>query len=192
MTKDNILIKLYKLPNTVFATRDLALIWQESNKNRLNAKIAYYVKRGSLIRLRPGVFAKSRDYELKELGTSIITPSYVSFETVLREQGMIFQYYKSIFLASYTTRTIKCDKNIFEYKKLKNVVLYNTAGLINKDTYWSATAERAFLDTIYLAPNYFFDNLKPLNWDKCFELVKIYKNKQLILRLNKYYKEYAK
>ncbi|MBU0649333.1 hypothetical protein KJ969_04540 [Patescibacteria group bacterium] len=188
---DNILVKLFKLPNTVFTTRELALIWQESDKNLLNAKIAYYVKRGAFIRLRQGVFAKSGDYEPKELGTSIITPSYISFETVLREQGMIFQYYKSIFLASYTARTIKCGKNIFVYKKIKDIVLYNKAGLMDRGVYWSASAERAFLDMIYLAPNYFFDNLRPLDWDKCFDLAKIYQNKQLISRLNKYYKEYA-
>ena len=39
--------------------------------------------------------------------------------------------------------------------------------------------------------NYYFDNLKPINWEKCAEIVKIYNNKQLNKRLNKYRKNYV-
>jgi hypothetical protein len=54
-----------------------------------------------------------------------------------------------------------------------------------------ASTERAFLDMIYLFPNYYFDNLRSINWDKCDELVKIYNNKELVKRLAKYRKNYA-
>jgi len=68
----------------------------ENNPDNLKAKIAYYVKQGVLIRLTRGVFAKNKDYNPKELATSIYTPSYISFETVLREAGVIFQHYDTI------------------------------------------------------------------------------------------------
>ncbi|MCG2695787.1 hypothetical protein L6248_02550 [Candidatus Parcubacteria bacterium] len=37
------------------------------NKNNLKSKIAYYVKKGMLLRLRRGVFAKDEKYNPKEL-----------------------------------------------------------------------------------------------------------------------------
>jgi hypothetical protein len=89
---DSLIAKLYQSTKTILTNKDLALIWQENDKDNLNAKIAYYVKQKALIRLTRGVFAKNKDYNSKELATSLYTPSYISFETVLREAGVIFQH----------------------------------------------------------------------------------------------------
>lgn len=188
---DSLIAKLYKSPQTILTNKDLALIWQETNANNLKAKIAYYAKRGVLIRLTRGVFAKDKNYNPKELATSIYNPSYISFETVLREAGIIFQYYDTIFVAGPWSKTVIIDKRTFTFRKLKDSVLYSPAGIKNEGNYSVAGPERAFLDTIYLFPNYYFDNLKPLNWERCFELTKIYQNRQLFKRLNKYHKTHA-
>ncbi|MDD5720895.1 MAG: hypothetical protein PHT16_00380 [Candidatus Pacebacteria bacterium] len=187
---DSLIAKLYQSPKTILSNKDLALIWQENNEESLYAKTAYYVKQKALIRLTRGVFAKKKDYNPKELATSIYTPSYISFETVLREAGVIFQHYDTIFVASKWPKTMTIDKNTFTFRKLKDAILFNSTGVVNKDNYSVATAERAFLDMIYLFPNYYFDNLKSIDWGKCNELVKIYNNKELIKRLNKYRKNY--
>lgn len=188
---DNLIAKIYQFPKRVLTNKDLSLIWQETNQNNLKAKISYYVKQGDLIRLRRGVYTKEKNYDPRELATSIYTPSYISFETVLRDAGIIFQHYETIFVAGPWPNKIKIDQYSFVFRKLKKSVLYNPAGIVNQDAYSIATAERAFLDTIYLFPKYYFDNLKPINWKKCFTLVKIYNNQQLIKRLNRYYKNYA-
>ncbi len=188
---DSAITSVYKLKKTILTTNDLSLAWSETNKNNLKAKIAYYVRQGALLRLTRGIFAKDSQYELKELATSIYMPAYISFETALLEAGMIFQYYETMFVASRTTKTLIIDGRTITFRKLKDIVLYNAAGIINKDGYSIATPERAFLDMIYLFPNYYFDNLRSLNWEKCFELVGIYKNKQLEKRLKKYYKIHA-
>lgn len=188
MATDNLIAKLYQSPKTILTTKDLALIWGETNTVNLLSKIKYYVKVGSLIRLARGVFAKSKEYDAKELATSIYTPSYISFETVLREAGIIFQHYDSIFVAGPYPMTRQIDDKIISFRKLKNSILYNALGLKNEKNYNIATPERAFLDTIYLFPKFYFDNLHSLNWEQCFELVKIYGNKQLIKRLTKYQK----
>jgi len=185
---DSLTAKLYQSSKTILTNKDLALIWQENNKESLYAKTAYYVKQKALIRLTRGVFAKNYDYNSKELATSIYIPSYISFETVLREAGVIFQHYDTIFVVSKWPKTMTIDKHTITFRKLKNVVLFNSAGIVGKDNYSIATPERAFLDMIYLFPNYYFDNLKEINWEKCDEIVKIYNNKQLIKRLNKYRK----
>ncbi|MFH1225784.1 MAG: hypothetical protein V1684_00655 [bacterium] len=185
---DSLTAKLYQSSKTILTNKDLALIWQETNSNNLKAKIAYYVKQGVLQRLIRGVFAKDKNYEPKELAVSIYTPAYISFETALRSAGLIFQHYDTIFVASPWSKTMAVDKHKFTFRKLKNSVLYNPAGVIQQNGYGLAAPERAFLDMIYLFPNYYFDNLKPLNWKQCLALVKIYDNQQLIKRLNKYYK----
>jgi len=183
---DSLIAKLYQTPQTILTNKSLALIWHESDKNNLNAKTAYYVKQKVLIRLTRGVFAKKKDYNPKELANNIYAPSYISFETVLREAGVIFQHYDTIFVAARWSKTMTIDKHALTFRKLKDDVLFDSTGIIINDTYSIATPERAFLDMIYLFPNYYFDNLKSINWEKCDELVKIYNNKQLIKRLNKY------
>lgn len=188
---DNLIAKLYQSPKTVFTNKNLALIWRETNLNNLKSKIAYYVKQKNLIRITRGVFAKDKNYNPKELATSLYLPSYISFETVLREAGIIFQHYDTIFAAGPFSKTVKAGKHIFTFRKLKDEVLFNSSGIENKNNYSAASSERAFLDMIYLFPKYYFDNLRLLNWDKCFDLVGIYKNKQMIKRLKKYYGNYA-
>lgn len=188
----NLLAQLYQIPKKILTTKDIALIWQETNKDRLKSKISYYVKKGDLIRLRQGIFTTNKNYPAEELATSIYTPSYISLETVFGREGMTFQYYETIFVVSYLTRSIKCDGKKIGISKIKNEVLTNSAGIINMDGYSIATKERAFLDRIYLNGNYYFDNLRPLDWKKCFELAPIYQDKKLIENLNSYYKIYAK
>lgn len=188
---ENLIAKLYQSTKTVFTNKDLASIWQENNRDNLKSKIAYYVKRGDLTRLTRGVFAKDKNYNPRELATSFYLPSYISFETALREEGIIFQHHETIFVAGPWPKTVKINRHSFVFRKLKDKILFNPAGVNFKDNYSIASRERAFLDMIYLFPEYYFDNLKPINWKQCFELVKIYENKQLVKRLNKYSKQNA-
>ena len=188
---DSLIAKIYQSTKTILTNKDLALIWRENDKDALNSKIAYYVKRKALIRLTRGVFAKNKNYNSKELATSLYSPSYISFETVLREAGVIFQHYDTIFAVAKWPKTVTVDKYTITFRKLKDAVLYNSTGIVSKDNYSIATTERAFLDMIYLFPNYYFDNLKSINWEKCDEIAKIYGNKELTKRLVKYYKNYA-
>jgi predicted transcriptional regulator of viral defense system len=191
MATDNLIAKLYESPKTILTTKDIALIWEETNTVNLTSKIKYYAKEGSLIRLTRGVFAKNKEYEVKELATSLYTPSYISFETVLREAGIIFQHHDSIFVAGPYPIVKKIGDKTITFRKLKESVLFNSTGVKNEKNYSIATPERAFLDTIYLSPKFYFDNLRSINWELCFELAKIYDNKQLIKRVTQYQKNYA-
>ena len=191
MATDNLIAKLYQSPKTILTIKDIALIWEETNTVNLLSKTKYYVKEGSLIRLTRGVFAKSKEYDVKELATSIYTPSYISFETVLREAGIIFQHHDSIFVAGPYPTIKKIGDKTITFRKLKDSVLYSAVGIKNEKNYSIATPERAFLDTIYLSPKFYFDNLRSINWEACFKLAKIYDNKQLIKRVTQYQKNYA-
>lgn len=181
---------LLRSPKTIFSTKDASLLWNENNESTITDRLKRYVKVGKLIRVHHGLYSKDKNYNPKELANSIYIPSYISFETVLREAGVIFQHYDTIFIVSKWSKTIAIDKYTFTFRKLKDTILFNPTGIINKDSYSIATAERAFLDMIYLFPNYYFDNLSSINWEKCEEIAKIYNNRQLIKRLKKYHKNY--
>ena len=180
------ILEIYRLKSTVFTTRDIALLWKETDLDTIKARINYYVKRGKLYAIRRGIYARDKNYDKLELATKIYTPSYVSLETVLQKEGVVFQYHEAVFVVSYLSREIFCGNQKYIFRKIKNETLVNNSGLERRENYFIAAKERAFLDAIYLYKDYHFDNLKPLNWNFCFEIAKIYGNKKLLKTLKEH------
>lgn len=169
------------------------LLWGETASNKAKTRINYYVKKRDLHRVRRGFYVKDENYNRFELATKIYTLSYISFETVFVRAGINFQYYQKIFVASYLSREIKTNEQMYYYRKIKDSILTNSLGLESKDNYSIASPERAFLDVIYLNKDYHFDNLSILNWDKVFEILSIYgNNKRMNKTLRQYYQNYKK
>lgn len=186
--KGNYLDILLRSSKTVFTVKDATLLWRDSNRNAVQVRLNYYAKNGKLVHLRKGVYAKDSDYNHYELATNLLRPSYISFETVLGLSGIIFQYYKLIFVASYVKRDIICDNQVYSFRTINRKILINPAGIDFGKNYAIATKERAFLDTIYRSKEYHFDNLSPLDWNKVFALLPIYANKQMKKKADKYYR----
>lgn len=155
-------VKIYKSEQSVFDMKDLSIILAEENYNNLKAKINYYVKKWYINRIRRWIFVKD-EFDVKELACKIYSPSYISFETILQEQSVIFQYDATIYLASYLNRLIEIEykgKIIkIQYRKIKDELLYNQDWIIKKVNYTEANTERAIKDMQYLKPNFYFDNL---------------------------------
>lgn len=183
---------LLRTKKTIFTIQELAFFWKIDNPNTLKSKIYFLVKNKKLIPLHKGVYTPISNYDKFELAGKLKSPSYVSLETVLYKGGVIFQYSTDITSISNVTKTIKCEGINYVYHKLKDEILFNKSGLEIFDNYYLATVERAFLDMIYLNKNYYFDNLQPINWERCFSLVEIYKNKALTKRLKEYHKDYVR
>lgn len=175
---------------TVFTFKDISLIWRDSDQKATIDGVNYYIKTGELYRIRRGIYAKDKNYDKLELATRIFTPSYVSFETVLTQAGINFQFYNKITAASYQTREIMVDGQTYSYKKIKDFVLTNPAGVEHKGQTSVAGPERAFLDTIYIHKDYHFDNLGSLNWDKVFEMSPIYENKRMAKKINEFFEHH--
>lgn len=175
---------------TVFTFKDISLIWGDSDQKATIDGVNYYVKTGELHRIRRGIYAKDKNYDKLELATRIFTPSYVSFETILTQAGINFQFYNKITIASYQTREIIIDGQTYAYKKIKDFVLTNPAGVEHKGETSVASPERAFLDTIYIHKDYHFDNLGSLNWDKVFEMLPIYNNKRMAKKVHEFFDHY--
>lgn len=187
MQKGNYLSALLRSPKTVFTFKDLAMLWQETASTATKVRINYYVNKGDLIRIRKGIYAKTPSYNKLELATRIFTPAYISFETVLTEAGLIFQVYEAVYAASYKSREITIAGYDYIYRKIKDAVLINPAGVEHRDETSIATKERAFLDTMYVNSDYHFDNLREVDWEKVFEILPIYENKRMEKAIQKLY-----
>lgn len=181
---------LLRSNKTVFSIKDIALLWQEGAETAVRVRLSQYVKRGKLIRLRRGMYAKDKNYNRLELAVKIYTPSYISFETILTQSGLNFQYYSNVFVASYLTREIQSDQQKISYIKIKDYVLSNTIGIEHVNDVALASRERAFLDRIYVSQDYHFDHLDVLNWEKVFEILPIYRNQRMNKKVNEYFKDY--
>ena len=188
LKKGEYLDALLRSSKTIFSTKDVALLWGEDRKNTVSVRLNKYVGAGKLIRVHRGLYAKDKNYEKLELATKIYTPSYISFETILAKAGITFQFYGQIFVASYVTREIIADSQTYSYKRIKDSILTSPAGVEVKDNYHIASPERAFLDVVYSSRGYHFDNLSPLNWERVFEILPVYKNKSMEKRVKKYHK----
>ena len=173
-TKGEYVEVLLRSPKTVFSTKDIALLWGEGSENAPSVRLRNYVNAGKLVRIRRGLYAKDKNYSKNELATKVFVPSYISFETVLGAAGIIFQYSSQIFIASYQSKELEIDGQKYSFKRIKEKIITSNLGIENKDGYSIATPERAFLDTLYVNKQYYFDNLRPLNWEKVYEMLPVY------------------
>jgi len=172
------ILSLYLSKNTVFTIDEIAMLFGEDERKNLKSKINYYVKKGNLKNIRKGIYSKI-DYDPLELATKIYTPSYISLETVLEREGIIFQKYETIFVVSYLSRKIEVDGHKIQCRRIKEEILINDKGIIQRENYAIATKERAFLDILYLYKDYYFDNLDVLDKEIIFQLLNIYQSKAI-------------
>jgi len=182
MIKDFI-FEIYKDKRTVFNLQEIALIVREPDFARLKQRIHYYLKSGKLLNIRRGIYAKD-NYSAEELACKIYTPGYISLDYVLRKSGMIFQYDECITIVSYLRRSISVDGYELKYRKIKNDILYNAAGItVNDNGISIASPERAFLDILYLNIEFHFDSIHNLKLQIVFSLLSIYQSDQLSKRV---------
>lgn len=81
------------IPTAVFSHEILESILIDKVSN-INAKIAYMVNKGELIRLKKGLYALGEDYQTTSIDTislanMLYAPSYVSFDYALSYYGLI-------------------------------------------------------------------------------------------------------
>ena len=179
MEKGDYLTAILRSNKSIFSVSDVALLWQESNLNAIRVRLNYYARNGDLYRIRRNFYAKDKKYDRLELANRLFSPSYVSFETALARNGMIFQYSTVISLASYLTRQVTIEGQEYSYKRIKESALLAPIGLDMHDSYTLASKERALLDMLYISPGFHLDNLRELNWNQVFEILPIYQNKRL-------------
>lgn len=148
---------------TVFTLSDLSLL-VGYNGPKLRSALKYAVFREDLVRITKGIYALNSKYSKWEFGNKYRSPSYVSFYSVLASDGVVFQPYSSVFLASQRSQMIEVDEQKYIYRKIKDEVLLNTLGVVIKDGVACASIERAICDKLYLDGDEYFDNLRSVDW----------------------------
>jgi len=174
----DILYEIYKDSRTVFRITDIALLIN-SNDVLLYQKLNKLVKKGKLLNIRKGIYAKE-SYQSEELACLLYTPTYISLGYVLQRSGIIFQFDSAITNISYLNREIYVNEQSIQYRQIKREILLNTNGIIQKNNMNIATPERAFLDTLYLNGFFYFDNIKHLNIREIQKLLPIYNSASLM------------
>ena len=132
-TKGEYLEVLLRSSKTIFSTKDASLLWRENDNSVVTDRLKKYVNSGKLFRAYRGLYAKDREFDYFELATRIYTPSYVSFETVLTREGVNFQHYGNIFVASYVNREVSVGEQKITFVRTKDYVLSNTTGVEHKN-----------------------------------------------------------
>lgn len=174
---------LYQSKKTVFSLKDLSLYWRIENPKYLKTKTRRLVKSGRLLFIRKGFYALEKDYDRLELANKMITPSYVGLATILYREGVIFQYDSRIYSVADESRTIQVDDQIYVYRRINNKLFFNPQGLKFSGITSVASLERAVVDILYLEPDFYFDNLDSVDWNKCLLLSKNYNNRKMTQKI---------
>ncbi len=181
--KTDIILSVYQSPKTVFTLADIAMLSGDTDMISLSKKMNYYTKKGRLGNPRKGIYTKP-GYKPEEMACAIFKPSYLSLEYILQKEGIIFQYDSRLTSVSYLSRTVTVDGYVYIYRKIRNAILLNTAGILTQENGISmAAAERAFLDLCYLQKHCYFDNLKPLDRKQIEEMLRYYQSKAMTRRV---------
>lgn len=171
---------LIRTNKTIFTSEDLMKIGSFKNIDYLYVLILRMIKRNELIRIRRGIYSYTPKYNQFELANKIKTPSYVSLERVLFDNSIIFQDNSNkITSVSNNTFFLKLNNVSFSYNKIQDNILMNPLGVITHNNVRIALPERAICDMLYIAKNYFFDNVKNINKNTLLSISKIY-NKRVI------------
>ena len=177
--KGRYLEALLRAPCSVFTVSDAALLWGESNREVVTRRLKSYATAGQLYRAHHGIYAKDTNYFPLELAGKIYRPSYISFESVLTTAGITFQFYETLFVATYVGRELTADGHHVALIRLRDEILCNPAGIDTSGAVSIASPERALLDRLYVSRDYHFDNPQAVNWGKVKELLPLYRSRRL-------------
>ena len=174
------LLKLKPNDKSLFTTSEIGQLLNINDKQRLYSFLKYGTSNADLTRITRGIYSLTKDFSTLELGNKLRQPSYISLYTILQKNGVIFQNYEDIYLISNRTDTITIGKNVFVYKKIKDKILYNNIGIATENHITIATSERAICDLIYLGFDYYFDNLRQIDFQLISELNEsLYKTREI-------------
>ena len=88
----DIILTLYRRPETIFTVNEITQLCPGISYESIRDRLYYFTKKGKLIHPHYGIYAKP-SYNPLELANKVYTPSYISLETVLLREGVLFQHY---------------------------------------------------------------------------------------------------
>lgn len=179
--KQNRFLSIAKTKESIFQIDDLAKIWRITNRRNLVISVNRYVASGLLHRIQRGLYSIKPISELDpiELGLKLINDyAYLSTESVLAKQGIIFQNVNYHTFIGQKSKRFEIGSNKYYCRQLKEDYLFNDLGIIKHGRPFNeASPERALADMLYFNPRYHFDNLLGVNKEKLKNIQKKVYNK---------------
>jgi len=134
------------------------------NENAFKRRLKYNLKKAKLFKLRKWLYSSVPVSQLTisqymVAGSLVYSPSYLSFESVLHQAGVIFQYYDSLSFAGPYTRELQIWDQDLVFWRLPPSLLTYPIGIVTKDHITQATPERAICDILYHNKHYPLDHL---------------------------------
>lgn len=159
---------LLRQDKKMFHASDLALLWDINSPNTLRTTLKRFVDRGILKRIHKGFYSIVDISTLNtlDLGFAYLnTFSYVSLETILVREGIIFQELHSTTYISSRAQTFAINNKKYTVRQMQPKYLHNTAGILKVADHYEASVERAMADMLYYNPKYHFDNAQGVDFD---------------------------
>ena len=159
--------KIAILGENIFHAKDLASLWQIKNPNTLHTTLKRYAQKGLLFRIYRGFYSLKPFDQIDPLllGVKALHEfSYISAETVLEREGIIFQARDVITLISSKSKKFTIGNFYYSSRKLTDRYLFNPAGIKQIDGVKIANKNRAIADLLYFNPKVHFDAEKLINW----------------------------
>ncbi len=151
----------------ILHANDLALLWGILDRNTLRVTLKRYVDHQLLYRIHRGLYSLVPVAEMDPflLGRKILHRfCYVSMETVLSQEGIIFQIVEPLTFISGKSKQFLVEGHRYISRQLTDRFLFNPAGIAMRGSILWASAERAVADMLYFNPRYYFD--RPIDWSK--------------------------
>lgn len=176
--------ELLQSSKTVFRIADLRILLRIANPSTLKAFVYRAVEQGVFQKIANGIYALPR-YDELELAASLRKPSYISFETVLQKEGVVFQdYSRTVTLASNNSVEREIGGRQYRFIKIKSEALFNPLGIHYSWKYSIATKERAICDRLYVSWEQYFDNLADVDWKLLWDIAEIYDTASVVKNVN--------
>jgi predicted transcriptional regulator of viral defense system len=179
--KQNRFLMIAKTKEQIFHLNDLARIWGIANRQNLAMTLNRYVAAGLIYRIYRGLYSLKPAAELDPLilgAKALNNYCYLSGETILAKQGVIFQQVNYFTFIGSSTKRFKIGTYKYYCRQLKGDFLYNDTGVLKTGKAFNeATLERAAADILYFNPRYHFDNPMAINQAKLKDIQNAVYNK---------------
>ena len=152
---------------SVFHTQDLANIWQIRDANTLYTTLKRYHQKGLLHRIHKGLYALQPVERIDPflLGIKAVRGyAYVSTETVLAREGIIFQRVPYMTLVGPRSKKFSIGAHRYFVRKLPDQYLHNPLGVEDHGGVKSANLTRAVSDMLYFNHSAYFDAAHLIDW----------------------------
>ncbi len=140
--------RLTELGKTYFTLTDFKKFYPFKSAS-LKALLRRWAGQGQIYRLSRGYYTFDlAQVDYLQVATTLVRPSYVSFEYALSYYGMLDQVPQTITLASHSRhKVVTMGSYTLEYSYLKKELFF---AYILKNNFYVAEPDKALLDLIYL------------------------------------------